>query len=317
MAKASAQKWTSAEVVALIRAKYSGQEYASFEQVADGTGAYAQSWIDVAAFGLWPSKGLHRLAFEVKVSRADYLKEVQNPNKNAWAKECFHEFWFVTPGGVINDVSELPEGCGWMQATRGGLRVKRQATIKQDALMDESLFASLCRSAQAELSRARISVREEALAGDRGYQQALVWQKAGQKFLASRGVRGDDWDELDEVLVKFDNATLDAQAREDRDHVVSELEHFQAKILELGDQFSVIGTVSLLECDETGNRIKHHWGGGDLNSLATQRVLARAKLKNGERRYRKDKAREFVASAERLLERAKGLLGRADRADLD
>lgn len=307
MAKSSDKKWTSEEVVALIRSKYSGMAYASFEQVADGTGAYGHSWIDVAAFGLWPSNGLHRMAFEVKVSRGDYLNEVQDPNKNAWAKECFHEFWYVAPGGVIKDATEVPEGCGWMQATRGGLRVKRQATIKQDARMDESLFASLCRSAQDELRRAKLSVREKALEEDDGYQEAKRWQAAGENFLNSRGVTNHyRSDKEEKILSHFENATTDAQARKDRDHVVSELHQFQNKMLELGDLFSVLGMVSLLECDETGKHIVAHWGGNDI-SLAAKREVARRRSRKRDD-YKKAKAKNFIEGTERLLARAKEMV---------
>lgn len=302
-------KWTSEEVVKLIRAKYSGQAWASFEQVADGTGARGHSWIDVAAFGLWPSKGLHRLAFEVKVSRADYLNEVQDPTKNAWARECFHEFWYVAPGGVIKDESEVPEGCGWMQATRGGLRVKRQATLKQDAMMDESLFASLCRSAQAELVRAHGAIRKTVLEEDTGHQTALRWEAAGRRLLAIRGDRGYYRDTTeDEIFAHFEEATVDAQTRSDRDHVLSELGRFRRDVLALGDLFSVLGQVSLLECDELGERIVDLWGGEDKHSLAAARATARGNGGTISDLYSKAEGQRFVASAERLLERARVMI---------
>jgi len=303
----SKDKWTSAEVVKLIRRKYSGQDYASFEQVADGTGRYAQSWIDVAAFGLWPSKGLHRMAFEVKISRGDYLNEVQNPNKNAWAKECFHEFWYVAPSGVIKDVTEVPEGCGWMQATRGGLRVKRQATVKKDAVMDDSLFASLCRSAQQELINAKRSVIKDALAEDPSYQTAKQWEEAVRRFLEIRNAETYPHGTVDEKLSLLSEATVESQARVDRDHVLSELSHFQTKMLELSDLYSALGLVSLLQCDELGKHIHAHWGGEDISSIAAKRQLSRARSRKRDD-YRKNEAKRFTDRFDRLLQRAKDMI---------
>jgi len=76
------------ELVALIRKKYKTDTNGYnpcvvLEQVPDGTGMYQSRWIDVAVFQMWTSKGLTRTAFEIKVSRSDFLSEIQNPQKHA------------------------------------------------------------------------------------------------------------------------------------------------------------------------------------------------------------------------------------------
>lgn len=81
MPKKAERKWKATELVDMLRIKYSGMECAVFEQVANGTGAYTDSWIDVATIDLWPSRGYVRRAFEVKVSRSDFLNEIANPKK--------------------------------------------------------------------------------------------------------------------------------------------------------------------------------------------------------------------------------------------
>lgn len=80
------------ELVDLIRKRYHTAKdgfnpAVVLEQVPDGTGMFQGRWIDVAVFQMWASKGLTRAAFEVKVSRSDFLSELQNPEKHQWCKE--------------------------------------------------------------------------------------------------------------------------------------------------------------------------------------------------------------------------------------
>jgi hypothetical protein len=106
----------ASDLVNLIRAKYETNSrgfnpYVILEQVPDGTGGYQNRWIDVAVFQMWPSKGLSRSAFEVKIDRADFIHELSHPEKHQWCKDCFHQFWIVAPKDIVQ-IEELPIGVG-------------------------------------------------------------------------------------------------------------------------------------------------------------------------------------------------------------
>lgn len=63
---------------------------------------------------------------EVKVSRGDWLRELQDPSKAAaWSRYC-DRWWLVAPSGVARP-DELPAGWGLMEVAGSGLRVTVQA----------------------------------------------------------------------------------------------------------------------------------------------------------------------------------------------
>jgi len=68
---------------------------------------------DLLRVGMWPSRGLAIDVHELKVSRADWLRELDDPGKaDAWWRFC-SRFWVVAMPGVVNR-SELPAGWGLM-----------------------------------------------------------------------------------------------------------------------------------------------------------------------------------------------------------
>lgn len=77
---------------------------------------------DALALRLWTSRGLHLLAYEIKVDRTDLTNELRNPEKRRPAEEASTEFWFACPVGLM-DPAEVPEGCGLIEfglGPRGG-----------------------------------------------------------------------------------------------------------------------------------------------------------------------------------------------------
>ncbi|MCJ7576485.1 MAG: hypothetical protein MUO80_07445, partial [Dehalococcoidia bacterium] len=131
------------DLVKLIRQRYplnradGYQKYVVMEQVPDGTGSYQGRWVDAVVFDLWPSKGLLRSAFEIKVSRSDFLRELANPVKYKWAVESFHEFWYVAPQDVIKS-EELPANVGWLCPRAGKLAIKRRAVQNPNPKLDDT-----------------------------------------------------------------------------------------------------------------------------------------------------------------------------------
>lgn len=102
--------------------KRKAKEWALFFELRNGTGRKKKGirkkepprYIDALAINLWPSKNHRRIAYEIKVSRADFLKELKFPEKRAWATEISHQFYFVAPAGIIN-INEVPDGCGLLE----------------------------------------------------------------------------------------------------------------------------------------------------------------------------------------------------------
>lgn len=123
---------TAADMMELLKSRYSGPAYALIPSVPDGTGMNKGRTADAIAMSVWPSNGLDLYGFEIKVARSDWLREIQDTLKaDAFAKHC--DFWFVVaPAGVVN-LDEMPGSWGLLVPTKGGkLRVAKGAERRQN-----------------------------------------------------------------------------------------------------------------------------------------------------------------------------------------
>lgn len=75
--------------------------------------------LDAFAFSMWKKDNHDRIAYEVKVSRSDFLNEVKKPWKREAGMELANKFVYVTPPGLITK-DEVPEGCGLMEVHPSG-----------------------------------------------------------------------------------------------------------------------------------------------------------------------------------------------------
>lgn len=86
--------------------------YALAFEVADQCGYDATRRLDAVAIGLWTSTQLQVHAFEIKVSRADLLRELRNPGKALTAARFCDTFSLVVPKGVRVGIDALPPEWG-------------------------------------------------------------------------------------------------------------------------------------------------------------------------------------------------------------
>lgn len=108
-----------------------GQEWALFYELRSGAGFGNQiSYVDAFALNLWPSKKHWRVAYELKASRADFLRELKKPEKRSWAMEISNEFWYVCYPGVAKP-EEIPQGCGLLVANEDLTKLRRTVVAPQ------------------------------------------------------------------------------------------------------------------------------------------------------------------------------------------
>jgi hypothetical protein len=285
-------KVTAEDLVKLIRQRYpvnrpdGYQKYVVLEQVADGTGMYQGRWIDVVVFDLWPSKGLMRSAFEIKVSRSDFLRELQNPLKYKWATEAFHEFWFVAPQDAIK-LPELPVNVGWLFPRAGKLAIKRRAVQNSNPKLDDLLLAAFMRASAKEINRVSRTTVKDILDNNAEYQLGKIYKETMTNFLNERGVKKyRDAANQEELLKWLEEATLDNQLKEDRDHLLHIVGRFQREVISLLNLFLVVASKSLVARNKLGAYIISTFGGEDPESVETLRERIKgAKGLNSEKRY--------------------------------
>ena len=272
---------TAEELVALIRKKYKTDANGYnpcvvLEQVPDGTGMYQSRWIDVVVFQMWASNGLTRTAFEIKVSRSDFLNEIQNPQKHAWCRESFHYFFFVAPKGIIQ-VEELPDGVGWFYPRGSQLCMGRQARINDNPKLDDHILSGFLRAAHKEIENSKRVKLEEVLTTSEAYKKTSSYMEATRRFLESRGKSYFIPDTTEDIVRALEEATLDNQLKQDRDKLLQVAGKFQREIAALTNIFLIIANKSLLARDELGQYLVKEYGADDKDGLESLRQQANDK----------------------------------------
>lgn len=247
-------KYTASDIVGAIRAKYSdGQRYVVCEQVCCDTGARAMSWIDAAVFCLWPSDGQARIAFEVKVSRGDFLNEIRNPTKNRWARESFHYFNYVAPKGIIKP-EELPDKAGLIEIVgEQTLRTARAAAINDEPAIYDGLVAAFMRSVVQEKERKAAAFRDN----DHEFKRLQAFEadvlKAARAFIPVGQYERPQGGELIRKIIEHNADGLALQA--ERRNLIALLDNFQDQMVTAWLEFSVITHAALLARDEFGRHV--------------------------------------------------------------
>lgn len=284
------KEFKAEDLVNLIRCRYASQNGAYnrsvvLQQVPDGTGTSQSRWIDVAVFEMWPSKGLTRSAFEVKVSRSDFLRELQIPDKHKWCRDSFHEFWFVAPKEVIQ-LAELPQGIGWMYPRGDRLCIARHAIRNATPVLDDRLLAGFMRSAYKEIEVASKLTTKTVLDNSTEYKEAISYREAVQKFLHERSTPLPYEAKAVDIYSKLNEATLDKQLKRDCNQLLTVSGSFQRAIANLLTLFLVIAQKSLIARNELGDYIVNTYNVKDEESITILKELAKdSKVSDYRKRY--------------------------------
>lgn len=101
---------TAADVNAALRRQFNS-DWIFIAELRNGTGFKGGSngYMDGFAINTFPSRGFERLAFEIKVSRSDFLAELRKPLKRKVALLYSNRFYFVAPPDIIKPADLPPE----------------------------------------------------------------------------------------------------------------------------------------------------------------------------------------------------------------
>ncbi len=175
---------TEDEMLMLLRRKYAavsgnGSEYAFVTHVRNDAGHSATRTIDAMAMSLWPSRGLRLYAFEIKVSRADWVKEMREPAKAEAFQPFVDYFYLVVSDEEIVRSGELPETWGMMAPRSCGLHVVREAPLQEDVKdLSRGMLAALLRQAGVEAARPPDEIEEARRAG---LAEGMEMQQEGRR----------------------------------------------------------------------------------------------------------------------------------------
>lgn len=136
------------EVKAALRRFYKKEEYALMWEVGNATGSRVRRHADAVVMNLWPSRGLLIEGIEIKVSRSDWRRELDNPEKAEEIARYCDKWWVVTPEGIVQP-HELPALWGHKVVNdKGAIRTVKDAPRSDKvAPLDRGFVAAMLRRA--------------------------------------------------------------------------------------------------------------------------------------------------------------------------
>jgi len=163
------------DIFAALASRHPAPEWAYLPQVRTRTGYSrtfgsdldSERYLDAFAMNCYRGKGYRRVGYEIKVSRSDWLRELEDPRKRAQGYFLCHEFWFALAPGVYKPDDEWSlqtprrlrlenplDGCGVIEvAEDGALKIVRKAVSHDAWPMPDTFVASLMRSYVTYLAR--------------------------------------------------------------------------------------------------------------------------------------------------------------------
>jgi hypothetical protein len=142
----SKKKVSARAIIEQLRLLHSKDEnqWAVFAELRAGTGYDNQQRIDLFAMNLYPSNNFRSIAYEVKISRADFVNEIKKPKKRKFAESVAHECYFAVPHAMITS-DEVPEGWGLYEINAAGPRRTKIALQRDSVTWGQSFVASIAR----------------------------------------------------------------------------------------------------------------------------------------------------------------------------
>mgnify|MGYP001568291844 CR=1 FL=1 len=110
----------------------------------NGTRFSPEQEIDAWAIHLWPSQKHKTVAYEVKTSRADFLRELAKPEKRRVAHALANQVYFAVPEYMVKR-AEIPSDMGLIWVTKDGrVRTEVEAPSSPIASLPVGFWLSVC-----------------------------------------------------------------------------------------------------------------------------------------------------------------------------
>ena len=227
---------TSKEILAALTKKYAPPAYGFLREVRGSTGWDRLNTADGLAMGLWRSRGLELIGFEVKSFRSDWLSELKKPDKADTICSFCDRWWIVSVPGVVNK-EELPPTWGLMELVGKRLKTIVDAPKLEPKPIDRMFLASMFRDfTEGTVPREvvqkmiddgveeRMKYEKERMANEIDYdgQQAKMTLKrnleAIKEFEEASGLEFSNWS-----MGNIGRAVKIAQSKEDMQYLETRL----------------------------------------------------------------------------------------------
>lgn len=164
-----------------LQGTFSEPAYITLEEVRDATGFDGHRTADAIAISLYRSRGKSIWGFEMKVSRADWLKELRQPEKAESIMRYCNYWALVVPDKNIVKEGELPTTWGMYVAQKSRLKCVVPCPKLDPLPMDITMLTALAYAINQRGTRADTEALNKAR--DEGYKQgsertqSAYWEK--------------------------------------------------------------------------------------------------------------------------------------------
>lgn len=205
-----AAKLSTFEVIARLEKKYTPPSWAFFTEVKSSVG-FGNRRADGIAVAMWRSLGLEIMGFEVKASRADFLREIKNAGKSDEIFQYCNRWWLVVGDPSIIKDGELPPTWGLQVPHGTGFKVAVKAPSLNPVPLTTWFVAEILRRQfnsqkrpeclEQEFQRGFEAGKSSATDVNLKYeiQKAEKLQKRVDDFEKSSGIQIDDWHDASDI----------------------------------------------------------------------------------------------------------------------
>ncbi|AUN31969.1 hypothetical protein [Niveispirillum cyanobacteriorum] len=190
---------TAADIRAAIRRTYPESEYALGWEVAAATGHNARRHLDCVCMSLWPSRGLTLHGLEIKVSRADWRRELKEPAKAEELARYLDLFSIVAPAGVV-PVDELPTAWGLIELKGDKLFTRKQPMQTPAAPLDRTFMAAMVRAAARPMDKDSLASLLNKARQDAQEAERANTERAVQAARSEAGYELREWRQIKQKL---------------------------------------------------------------------------------------------------------------------
>lgn len=194
---------TAQELYELILATWSSlnNHYVITREVNNQAGFDHRRRLDAVVFNTWPSEGLRLMGFEIKVSAADFRRELEDTAKFQGFAAHLDTFSIVAPKGIVKKELLHDRWGLYCPDGKGGLRAVKKPLM----LHDEGQRKTVNRSFIAAFCRAVVSRDVSQQECTKHYEAGVRSGEARWKSQAES--RAGAHDRLKEAVKKFEEAS--------------------------------------------------------------------------------------------------------------
>jgi hypothetical protein len=184
-----ADRKTGCPILDRLEKRYSRPHWIFLRELRNDTGFQSTRACDALAVGMYHSRGQSLVGFEKKVSRADWLRELREPEKaEAIARFCDQWYVVISDKEIVN-LDELPSTWGLLLIVGSKLTTLRDAPTLTPKPIDRGLLAAIVERSIEQAVQPYMVTKAEAKAQELSAEFARGKNSAARELESAQRLR--------------------------------------------------------------------------------------------------------------------------------